>query len=303
VKGKIILPVAMVETLETEATKFGIRATVRQLGVYLDNFSIIEIARGDAARRDRLVHAFERGADLMFSAANAAEIIGPERPSTISAVRNFLDAVGPNWFPVEGLDIVGVLEREASGADRSTACLSTWFLQQFFASRSIHLHGEQRQGLVGPEYFQLGFVLDWLSSHRADIRRRVDAFEASLGAKLTQLRRAYERNLHAFDENLPDPEWDAARPATFAWNGLLRRLIVEAKAFRYKKGDAVDLCHAVVGVAYANFATLDKQWKRRVASLPQPNNLARVYYEPELDRLVEDVESAIVGSSGVSQTQ
>jgi hypothetical protein len=84
-----------------------------------------------------------------------------------------------------------------------------------------------------------------------------------------------------------------SRPATFAWNGLVRRLVLEAKAFRYEKGDSVDLCHAVASVAFANFATLDKQWKRRVQSLPRPNQLAQEYYATELDELVQDVAHAI----------
>ena len=50
----------------------------------------------------------------MFSPANAAEIVGPSQPNTIAAVRDFLDSVGPYWFPVEGADLVGILEREAT---------------------------------------------------------------------------------------------------------------------------------------------------------------------------------------------
>jgi hypothetical protein len=284
----------MIESVETEPGKFGIRATVRRLGIHLDNFAIIGFATGDVARRDRLISVFQAGADLMFSPANAAEIIGPDRPNSIAAIRDFLDSVGPFWFPVEGADLAGILEREAAGANRSDACLSTWFIQQFFAGRSIQLHGEQRQGLVSPDYFRLGFILDWLGPHRADIRRRVDAFDASLASKLVQLRRAYEKNRHGLDWHLPDPKWEPSRPATFAWNGLVRGLVLEAKAFQYKRGDGVDLCHAIAGASFANFATLDKQWKRRVQNLPRPNQLAQVYYEPELDELVKDVEHAVV---------
>jgi hypothetical protein len=229
----------------------------------------------------------------MFSPVNAAEIVGPERSTTISQVRDFLDSVGPHWFPIEGTDLASVLEREDAGASRSEVCLSTWFIQQFFAGRSIQMHGEQRHGLVESDYFQLGFVLDWLVPQRADIRRRVDAFQAEMGSKLSEFRRDYERNPHVFEALLPDPIWDRARPANFVWNGLVRRLVLEAKGFKFMPGDAIDLCHAVSGVSFANFATLDRQWKRRVDSLPKPNELARVYYEPELDQLVADVERAL----------
>src|SRR6185295_3169370 len=111
----------MLETLHMEPGKVITRATVRRVGVYLDNFSIISFAKGNSDRRQRLIRAFHQGADLMFSPTNAAEIIGPECQSSLDAVRAFLDAVGPCWFPIEGPDLVAVLDREESGADRATA--------------------------------------------------------------------------------------------------------------------------------------------------------------------------------------
>jgi hypothetical protein len=55
-----------------------------------------------------------------------------------------------------------------------------------------------------------------------------------------------------------------------------------------KKGDGSDFCHAVMASAFATAATLDKHWKRRVEGLPKPNQLARIYYQPELDKMVAD---------------
>jgi len=166
-------------------------------------------------------------------------------------------------------------------------------MQQFFAGRSIQLHGEQRQGLVDTNYFKLGFVLDWLGPHRSDLRVRTEVFQSKLASSLVRFRRAYEKKPRGFEVVLPEPTWDGARPANFAWIGLVRRLVLEAKQFQFKSGDALDLCHAVAGASFADFATLDRQWKRRVNSLPTPNGLAKVYYEPELDQLVEDVETAL----------
>jgi len=39
---------------------------------------------------------------------------------------------------------------------------------------------------------------------------------------------------------------------------------------------------------------LDKQWKRRVENLPKPNRVPRIYYEPELGAMVDDIEAALV---------
>jgi len=238
-----------------------------------------------------MIRAFQEGADLMFSPVSAAEVIGTDRQYSVDAITSFLNAVGPNWFPLEGPDLA--LDREAAGASRSDACTSTWFMEQYFASRSIQLYGEQRQGLVGPEFFRLGFVFDWLHRHRDDTRRRVKDFEDQLKQRLQRLRQAYDNDRKTFDSVIGPPLYDASRPATFAWYGLIRVLVQEARAYQFKTGDGADFCHAIMGPAFANFATLDKHWKRRILALPQPNGLARVYYAPELDQLTRDVELAL----------
>jgi len=53
--------------------------------------------------------------------------------------------------------------------------------------------------------------------------------------------------------------------------------------------------------AYANFAALDKHWKRRIANLPKPNSLARIYYEPELALMIADVESGLLQLKSLKQ--
>lgn len=281
----------MLETVEDYSGGVRVRATVGRVGVYLDNFSIIELAKGDSERRDRLIAAFWGGADLLFSPMNAAEIIGPEGRSS-DAVKSFVDAIGPHWYPLDASDPIAVMEREASGADAGSACTSTWFMNQFFAARNLVSYGEQRLNHVEPEFFQLGLVLDWLRPHRSDIRQRLAAADQRLGGVLAALQGGSGGIRTKLDTIFPSLVFDAARPATFAWTGLVRTLVLEAKAYPFKKGDVADLCHAVVGSAYAQFATLDKQWKRRVCSLRKPNGLARVYYQPELDQFVADLEAA-----------
>jgi hypothetical protein len=71
---------------------------------------------------------------------------------------------------------------------------------------------------------------------------------------------------------------------------LVRTIIVNARAYKLKDSDGADFCHAVMASAFASVATLDKHWKRRIDSLPKPNRLARIYYGPELDAMVTDIE-------------
>ena len=52
-------------------------ATIRGVGVYLDNDSLIEIARGDPDRRRRFVMAVREKGSLIFSLVNAVDLSGP----------------------------------------------------------------------------------------------------------------------------------------------------------------------------------------------------------------------------------
>ena len=85
-------------------------ATTSGLAIYLDNFALISLAKGDPSRRQRFLDVVHTGADLLFSLTNAAEVTGPQGRS-LEAVRTFLDQVGPHWFPVE-LDPFVVTKRE-----------------------------------------------------------------------------------------------------------------------------------------------------------------------------------------------
>jgi len=44
-------------------------------------------------------------------------------------------------------------------------------------------------------------------------------------------------------------------------------------------------------VPYGSFAVLDKHWKQRIEALPKPNGVAKIYYAPELDQLIVDLET------------
>src|SRR5436309_10694017 len=49
---------SMLEAVSTTPDHVTIRATARKVAVYLDNFAIIDIACGDARRRERFIEAF-----------------------------------------------------------------------------------------------------------------------------------------------------------------------------------------------------------------------------------------------------
>lgn len=99
-------------------------------------------------------------------------------------------------------------------------------------------------------------------------------------------------------KSFPGIPFDPARPAYFVYLNLLRIMAGEANSL--KKGDGLDFCHAVLACAYSSFAALDKQWKRRAASLPTPNGIARIYSEPDLDQMVTDMEGWVMARGKIT---
>ncbi len=189
------------------------------------------------------------------------------------------------------LDPRVVVNRELEGAGPAESCISTNFMKQYFADRTVgYSPGSGRVIELSEGFFRLGAVLDWVGLQRESIRESAAALDAALIQKISGYRAEFERNPPCLDHKFPAFPFNPSKPATFTYVNLVRTLIVDAKAYQLKKGDALDFCHAVMASAFASIATLDKHWKRRVEGLPKPNGLARIYYQPELNKMVTDIE-------------
>jgi hypothetical protein len=267
-------------------------ASVSGLAVYLDNFSLIRLAKHNPSRRQRFITALHNGADLMFSVSNAAELIGPQGDSQ-DAVRLLLNEIGPHWFPVE-LNPFEVTQRELAGARPDQSCVASDFMKQYFVARTAgYTPASGRVIDLSEQFFCLGAVLDWLNPQRTSILARTADLDQALINKIREHRSEYERDKLWLERAFPALPFIEGKPATFAYVNIVRDLILEAKSHRLKKGDGFDFCHAVIACAFASIATLDKHWKRRVENLPKPNKLARIYYEPQLDEMIDDIESVL----------
>jgi hypothetical protein len=264
------------------------KAVVQGLAIYLDNFAIKELAKGDPSRRRRFVGAFYRGADLLFSVTNAAELCGPTGKS-FDQIKAFLNELGAHWFPVE-LNTIEVVKRESEGAIPSACCLSRDFMKDYF---KILLGDSASQKVIGlsEEFFRLGAVMDWVAPQRDSINRGKAELDAALTYRLKMQRAKYEQNPEWLDQQYPVLAFNPARRATFAYVSLSRTLMLEAKSHQLKRGDGTDFCHTIMASAYASLGTLDKHWKRRVDNFPKPNQLAHIYYAPEIDKMVDDIEA------------
>jgi hypothetical protein len=273
----------------SENGKCEVVAETEGAGIYLDNDSLIALARYETATlRKRFVDALHAKATLLFSWTNAIEVSGPQYASA-DAVRAFLDSIGPHWVPLE-LNPWEVVKREATGPAAQGA-VSMSFMENYFKDRIHDLsQGNRVLDLSSEAFFRLGAVVDWVQEHRDKIQADAVGIDDALRTRLTGLRTDYERDAASLDRLLPPGHFDEHSPATFVLVHLQRLLVLEAKGYQFKKGDGLDLCHAVLAAAYGGLITLDKHWKRRVRALPDSAKLARTYYRAEIDQLVTTME-------------
>jgi hypothetical protein len=267
-------------------------ANLHGAAVYLDNFAIKALAKGDPSRRRKFVDAIHRGAELLFSVANAVELSGPKDKS-FDIIKAFLNELGAHWFPVE-LNVLEVVKREAQGAGPSRSCVSVDFMRdcvKVFLTED--LPGSGRVVNLSEDFFRLGPVMDWVASQRDSITRGKAQFDEALRTRIRMQCAKRKVDPEWMEQNYPVFPFVKSHPANFVLINLNRTLILEASSHRLKKGDGIDFSHAVMASAFANFGALDKHWKRRLDGLPKPNDVARIYYEPELDHMVDDIETAL----------
>jgi len=269
----------------------GLHASVGGLAVFLDLFAIKELAKGDPARRKRFIALLDRGVEVLFSVSNAAELSGPQGPSS-EKMREFLDEIGPHWFPVE-FDPQVCIQRELELKDPLACCVSERLLKAFTATgirRSPAIQVADLPASLPADFFRLGLFMDSLASQRQAIIDTKAQMGRMFKDQIMEHRSKHEKDPAWLDDNFPEVRFKAGYAATFAHVNLVRLLILEFKDRAMMPNDAIDFGQAVIASAYASVATLDKHWKRRVDLLPKPNGLARVYCSPYLDQMVQDIE-------------
>ena len=268
-------------TSSADGLHLNFRATLRGLAIYLDNWAIYDLAEHDPLRRRRFVAGVCSGvADLLLSVTNVAELAGPQGNS-FDAVKKFLNALGPNWFPLE-LNIFSVLEREQRGKVPPDSCIAEEFMTAYFQNRNSGcLPGTGKVIDLTQSFYGLGSVLDWMAHRRKWFLDKSGEFDTRLAEAVYRARKL---------KRVPrtDSAFDSARPASFTSTHLIKALIAESG--KVKDGDGLDFFHAVMASSFASYAALDKHWKRRVEGLPKPNQLARIYSATELDTMVTDIE-------------
>jgi hypothetical protein len=273
----------------SESAPLEIEATVKGVAVYLDTHSYIQLER-NALLRHRFIATTRRGADVLFSLANAIELTGTQGES-IDSMKKFLDELGEHWFPLE-MNPEIVIKREQDGKTPPESCVAEEFLRRYIMIRRADSPEKKLLDLSG-NFFRLSLLLEgWVEPHRNSIRSGIQRRDARMIAFINDCRQMYRRDLKWLDENLPESQFDPSYPATFVYFNLIRQLVLN-RGDNLKRGDGIDFCHAVIGAAFSSVMTLDKRWKRRIETLPQPNGVARIYSPDELGLLIEHIEVAV----------
>jgi hypothetical protein len=268
-------------------------ASVNGYTVYLDNWAIAEFAEGDASRRGRFLDAVHAGIDLMISVTNIAELSGPQGESALSA-KAFLDEVGPHWFPVE-MDVVEVIKREVKSPGGMRLCESPRLLLDYLSFQEKR-RKESSPVIIsfGDDFFSPAGFMDWIGPQRDSIRASLPKMDEVLQRMISTFAERSKRDPGWLDLKLPHSTFESA-PIYFLYNNLVRTLIREGG--RVKKNDGTDFSHACIASASASFAALDKHWKRRIENIPGPKRIARIYFRPELDQMVADMEGCLQRSA------
>jgi hypothetical protein len=262
------------------------RVSINGVRIYLDNWAVIDLAERDASRRKRFIAALCSGkADLLFSATNAAQLT-QQRGASFEAVKSFLDEIGPYWVPVE-LNPLNVVERERQGADPATSYVSPRLFEAFVENGAASRSPDSvKTEVLSPDFLRLGALLNWVAGNQS-LPELSKQFDEIVKTRTRSLPTNTKPRLW-LDRHYPAQKFNRLTPATFVFTNLLRTMVIESG--QLKEGDAMDLCHASIGSAFATVAALDKNWKRRVEGLPQPNRLACIYGPAELNQMVTDIE-------------
>jgi len=256
--------------------------------VYLDNHTVIDLAkRNRSGLRARFLDALRGRATLLFSIANVIEVAGPQGASS-DAVRSFLSDIGPHWIPVD-MDPGSVMKREDEG--HPAPIVSARFVKAYAHQRLTELEvSGQPVNISDSTLFDLGKFVDWTKERRTQIRANTDQMDTTLANHLIALRKFYDAGIRGIDAIEGNPLLPDKR-ATYVMEQLSRMVIQEAKSHPFARRDSLDMCHAVIAIAYAVLATLDKKWCRRANALRHKDRLATVYHGGQLEEFVTAFET------------
>lgn len=177
--------------------------------------------------------------------------------------------------------------------------VSHWFMKGFVQRRHLELSDSKSLPPTTPPeafaaaFFDLGAVVEWSRDDDGTRKESLAALDQSVRDAVARGRAFYEADATSLDRAFPSIPYAPEKRLQIVLSHLRRTLILEAKGRQIAKNDGIDLSHATMAATYASIAALDKAWKRRVMLLPQPAQLAQVFYRLEVDDLVSLLEGVV----------
>ena len=133
-----------------------------------------------------------------------------------------------------------------------------------------------------------------MASSRSDFVDISREYDQTMKNHLVKLRARFKKQPAWLDKGLPAIPFSPAIPARFAFVHLMRDLIIDS-GIQFRAGDAMDIgtrCTLQVPLRILQLSI--SSGKDGLKTYPKPNRNPRVYYEPELENMVTDLESALI---------
>ncbi len=239
--------------------------------VYLDQWAISNIARQERLRQ-RFLKTLDRHGTLMFSWANAAEIVGLPEDSRWR-LHQFIEHVGEHWFPLEVTPEL-VRSREG-GSGANSPCFDEDLVRQYAPQ------------VPTGERFTLARLVQLAGDARNAARAELAACKAEFVKQLSEQRALEKASPGRAARMFASEPFDPRRPTRFVLHAVYRELIADP-AWTITEDDVVNLLHAIVAGAYCDFLVLDRNWFQRVSSWPVPRYRVHLYSEPTLEQFLDD---------------
>jgi hypothetical protein len=239
----------------------------RSPSIYLDHWALRHFS-SNAEHRTRFLSFFNQRGTLLFSQANTLDILGNTGKS-LEEIRQFLHSIGEQWFPIE-FNPIKVIEREKLPPLRKN---SPCFAQSFFEHYIPYIYD-------GP--LNLVTLVDLISDKemRDGLSESLESMKRSLIAHLNGAREYWRSKGRMPSDISFHPHY----AATFVYNRLLSFVIKDD--FKIDGNHVLDLSHAAVSLAYADFVLLDKHWANLAGRLGLPADSVRVYSQPQIDQFL-----------------
>ena len=226
---------------------YRLSGVVRGIAVYLDNFAIIRIAQKSQQRRDSFLNCLSDGsADLLFSVANSIDLVGSNK-----TVKGFLKRIANHWFPVD-LSVNEVCKREEQGLKGADAFSAMDFARMVFAAQVQPALASGDITQISPTLFAPDKFIEWLELDKDRIWRDRSALDEALFQKVKECRSRQKLNALWVEDSFPEfVRFRSDKPAMFAYENIIRGFVLD-RGTQPKKGDGLDLSHAVLGSRIAD---------------------------------------------------